>query len=116
MRPTEAVTPKMVANVEVFVNKDHRVTLQEVANQFSIGKALAHQILHEKIGMSKINAKWVPKQLTKDKKASRMIIAKEHLKHFNNDKNKFLNCIVTGNEMWVHYAEPETKAQSKQWK
>ena len=25
-------------------------------------------------------------------------------------------CIATGDEMWVHYAEPETKAQSKQWK
>ena len=28
----------------------------------------------------------------------------------------FWNYIVTGDEMWVHYAEPETKAQSKQWK
>ena len=37
-RPAEAVTPTMVVNVEVFVNKDHRVTLQEVANQLSIGK------------------------------------------------------------------------------
>ena len=33
------------------------------------------------------------------------------LGHFNHDENKFLNCIVTGDEMWVHYAEPETKAQ-----
>ena len=46
-RPAEAVTPTMVANVEVFVNKDHRVTLEEVVYQFSIGKALAYQILHK---------------------------------------------------------------------
>ena len=45
-----------------------------------------------------------------------MTIAKEHLGHFNHDENKFLKCIVTGDEMWVHYAEPETKAQLKQWK
>ena len=31
-------------------------------------------------------------------------------------KNKFLNCIVTGDGMWVHYAERETNAQSRQWK
>ena len=45
-----------------------------------------------------------------------MTIGKENLGHFNHDENKVLNCIVTGDEMWVHYAEPETKAQSKQWK
>ena len=42
-----------------------------------------------------------------------MTIAKEYLGHFNHDENKFSNCIVTGDEMWVSYAEPETKAQSK---
>ena len=43
-RPAEAVTPTMVANVEVFVNKDYRVTLYGVAHQFSIGETSAHQI------------------------------------------------------------------------
>ena len=52
-RPTEAVTPTVMANVEVFVNKGCRVTLLTVANQFSILKATADQILHEKIGVSK---------------------------------------------------------------
>ena len=36
-RPAEAVTPTIVANVEVLVNKNCRVTLQKVANQLSIG-------------------------------------------------------------------------------
>ena len=49
-RPANAVTPTMVVNVRFFVNKDHRVTLQETANQFSIGKALAHQTLLKKDG------------------------------------------------------------------
>jgi hypothetical protein len=30
--------------------------------------------------------------------------------------NQFLNRIITADKMWVHYSEPETKAQSKQWK
>ena len=34
-RPAESMTPTMVANIEVLVNKDRRVTLQEVANQFN---------------------------------------------------------------------------------
>ena len=58
------------------------MALQEVGNQFSIGKASAHQILHAKIDMSK-SARWVPKQLTEDQKASKVTIAKEHLGRFN---------------------------------
>ena len=50
------------------------MTLQEVANQFSIGKATAHQNIHEKIGISKLSPRWVPKQLTENQKASRVIL------------------------------------------
>ena len=88
------------------------MTLQEIANQFSIGETVAHQSLLEKIGISKVCARWVPKQLTEDQNVSRVTIAKEHLGRFNHDENKFVNCIVTGDETWVHYAEFETKAQS----
>ena len=91
-----------------FVNKDRGVTLQEATNQFIISKASAHQILHEKLRQSK-SARWVLKQLTEDQKISRMTIAKEHLGRFNHDQSRF---VVTGDEMWVHYVEPETKAQS----
>ena len=66
--------------------------------------------------MSNVSARWAPKQLTEDQKASRVTIAKELLGHFNHDENKFLNCIITMNEMWAHYAEPEAQVQSKQWK
>ena len=31
----------------------------------------------------------------------------------NHNENTFLNWIATGDATWVHYAEPETKAQSK---
>ena len=68
-----------MATVQVFVNKGCRVILQEVAGRFSIGKASAHQILHQKLGMSKWSARRVQKQLTEDQKASRVTIAKEHL-------------------------------------
>ena len=40
-RLAEAVTHTMVANFDVIANKDRRVTLLDVANQFSIGKASA---------------------------------------------------------------------------
>lgn len=41
---TEAVTPTLAANVEAFANKDQQVTLEEVANKFSISKASVHMV------------------------------------------------------------------------
>ena len=49
--------------------------------------------------MSLVHAWQVPKQLTEDQKASRVTIAKEHFGRFNHDENKFLSCIVTGDEI-----------------
>ena len=85
----------MVANG--ICNKDRRVTLEKIANKFSIGKASAHTILH--ISMSKVCARWVPRQLSAHQKATKVNIAtNEHLIRFNRERDRFLNCIVTGNE------------------
>ena len=54
-RPTEAVTPTTLANLDIYVNKDHSTTLKEVANQFSICK-VSTQILNEKLSLSKVSA------------------------------------------------------------
>ena len=87
-RPAEAVTSTMVAHVEGFVNKDRRVTLQEVFNQFCIGKASAYQLLHENMyedGKCSAGAKATdrrPKGILVD-------MAKEYLGRFNHGKNKF---------------------------
>jgi hypothetical protein len=56
----------------------------------------------------------VPRQLSADQKATRVTYLEEHLSRLNREGDKFLNRITTGDEMWVHYSEPETKAQSKQ--
>ena len=55
-RPTETVNSKMMDNGEVLVKRDNKVTLQEVANQLSIGKASVIQILHKGLGRSKIKS------------------------------------------------------------
>ena len=52
-RSAEAVTFITVTIVEVIYQQNQRVALQLVANQLSIDKVSAHQILHEKLGMSK---------------------------------------------------------------
>lgn len=65
--PAKTVTANVVANVESLVNKNCRVTLDDVANKFSINMASEHR----HICMSKVSTRWLPRQLSADHKANK---------------------------------------------
>ena len=61
--------------------------------------------------MRKLSARWVPKSLSDEQMATRASICSALLKLFR-PKDDFLLHLVTVDETWVHYYEPENKAQS----
>ena len=60
-------------------------------------------------------AHWVPKSLSDEQMATRASVCSTLLKRFRSKKDDFLSRLVTVDETWVHYYEPENKAQSRQW-
>ena len=64
--------------------------------------------------MRKLTARWVPKSLSDEQTATRASVCSALLKRFRS-KDDFLLRLVTVDETWVHYYEPENKAQSRQW-
>ena len=64
--------------------------------------------------MRKLTARWVPESLRDEKMATRASVCSVLLKRFRTEDD-FLLCLVTVDETWVHYYEPENKAQSRQW-
>ena len=64
--------------------------------------------------MRKLTARWVPKSLHNEQMATRASVCSALLKRFRS-KDVFLLHLVTVDETWVHYYEPENKAQSRQW-
>ena len=64
--------------------------------------------------MRKLTARWVPKSLSDEQMATRAAVCSSLLKHYRS-KDVFLLRLVTEDEIWVHYYEPEKKAQSCQW-
>ena len=64
--------------------------------------------------MRKLTARWVPKSLSDEQMANRASVCSTLLKRFRS-KDDFLLHVVTVDETWVHYYEPENKAQSRQW-
>lgn len=115
-RPVEVSTTQMVAKVENMVLQDRRVTIDEIAAALDLSHGTVHSIVHEKLAFSKVSCRWVPKMLTDEHKAQRILAAREGLRRFRRERRTFLTRIVTTDETWVFHYEPESKRQSMEWK
>lgn len=115
-RPVEATTPEITAKVEKLVLQDRRLKASQLATECGVSESSVLRILHERLLMSKVSARWVPRMLTPLQKESRVLISKENLDLFEEGNEAFLSTIVTGDETWIHHWDPETKQESMQWK
>ena len=64
--------------------------------------------------MRKLTARLVPKSLSDEQMTTRVSVCSALLKRLGQKMIFFLR-LVTVDETWVHYYEPEDKAQSRQW-
>ena len=104
----------MCKKVRDLVYSDRRIQVEEIAQALGISHGSISTILHDRFGMRKLTACWVPKSLSDEQMATRASVCSALLKPFRS-KDDFLLHLVTVDETWVHYYEPENKAQSRQW-
>jgi len=107
------VTPEAIAAVEATMKEKNRVTVHEIAAHLDMSHGSAHHIVHDVLQFHKMSARWVPCQLTEELKEQRVDVCQELLKRFEAEGDHFLGRIVTGDETWVHYYQPETKKASR---
>jgi len=102
--------------VEAFVLADRRVKVSTIAYEMSVSECSVIRIMHNKLGMSKVSCRWVPRMLTPLQKQSRVEICHENLSLYEENMETFCSLIVTGDETWVYYWDPSSKQESVQWK
>ena len=112
-RPLDATDEEMWKKVRDLVYFDRRIQVEEIAQALGISHGSISTILHDRLGMRKLTSHWVPKSLTDEQIATTASVCST-LKCFRS-KDDFLLHLVTVVETWVHYYEPENKAQSCQW-
>ena len=112
-RPLDATDKEMCKKVRDLVYSDRRIQVEEIAQALGISHGSVSTILHDRLGVRKLTAHWVPKSLSDEQMATRASICSALLKCFRS-KDDFLLCLVTVDETWVHYYEPENK-ESCQW-
>ena len=93
---------------------DRRMKVREIAETTGMSKERVGYILHEKLDMKKLCARWAPRLLTADEQRTRMKISEECLERFNKIKTDFVRRFITMDETWIHHYTPESKQQSKQ--
>ena len=104
----------MCKKVRDLVYSDRRIQVEVIAQALGISHGSVSTILHDSLGMRKLTARWVPKSLSDEQMATRASVCSALLKRFRS-KDDFHLRLVTVDETWVHYYEPENKAQSRQW-
>ena len=82
---------------------------KECVRKFGISHGSVSTILYDRLGMRKLTARWIPKYLSHEQMATRASVCSTLLKHFRS-KDDFLLRLVTVDETWVHYYEPEVKS------
>jgi [histone H3]-lysine36 N-dimethyltransferase SETMAR len=80
------------------VQEDRRRTLKSIAMALDMSYGSVYDILHDTLGYRKVAARWVPRSLTADNKAARMMTCLDHLETYRHDGTTFLENIVKGDE------------------
>ena len=107
---------RKVAEIQEYILEDRRVTVENVAAQFGISHGTAQDIMSNKPGMRRVSARWVPRLLLPDQMGVRVQRCREYCQLYNDEGDAFLNRVITCDETWIHFFEPESKLQSSVWK
>ena len=115
-RPADVISQAMIDRVERLVLNNCRIKVAELASECGISNGSVYTIIHEHLGMSKVSARWVPRNLNMQDRQQRVESSQELLEVYNANPEDFHTRLVTGDETWLHHWDPDTKKESMQWK
>ena len=113
-RPSSECSDENAARVKKIIDQDRKMTIAEISRSAKLNESTVFRILHNRLNMRKVCARWVPRLLTCEQKQTRVDCCGQLLKMCRS-KN-MLTTMVTVDETWVHHYDPESKISSMQWK
>ena len=108
-RPADVISQEMIDCVERLVLNNRQIKVAELASECGISNGSVYTIIHEHLGMSKVSARWVPKNLNMQDRQQRVESSQELLEVYNANPEDFHTRLVTGDETWLHHWDPDTK-------
>ena len=96
-RPLDATDEEMCKKVRDLIYSDRRIQMEEIAQALGISRGSVSTTLHDRLGLRKLTARWVPKSLRDQQMATRASVRSALLKRFRS-KHDFLLRLVTVDE------------------
>ena len=109
--PCTAAIPWNEEHLDQFVHAYWQLMSRELCMELSCSFSVL-EIMVVTMKHCHVWATWVPKMLTQWQKEHHKQIYQDLLNQYEDEGNSFLDCITTGNEMWCHHYELESKQQS----
>ena len=109
-------TERVRSGIEEALNEDRRKTIDELADHVDVSHRTVYYIITNKLKMTKVSARWVPRLLSGKDKSVHIQTSKPFLERYTREGERFLQSIITCDESWFHFYNPETKAKSMVWK
>ena len=93
-RPVEATSEKMCQKLESLILADRRMKVSRLAEETGISAGAVWTIIHEKLDMSKVSARWVPRMPSPFQDTRRQC-CQENLELLTEDPEHFFQHLVT---------------------
>lgn len=106
-RPSTSSTEENVDKIKQMVLENRHYSLREIALEMNMSHETARHILVDVLGMRKVAARLVPKDLNFLQKVNRLKVAEDMLERVNSDPT-FIKRIITGDETWVFEYDMQT--------
>ncbi|GFS76721.1 histone-lysine N-methyltransferase SETMAR [Nephila pilipes] len=107
---------KDTGRVEEIIQRDRRVTVREIASELDLSYDDVQRIVTDELRYSKVCARWFPRALSAEHKATRMMCSLTFLQRYHSDGQHFIDPIVTGDKTWLHPFTSTSKRATMEWK
>ena len=114
-RPADVISQEMIDRVERLVLNNRQIKVAKLASKCGISNGSVYTIIQEHLGMSKVSARWVLRNLNMQDCQQRVESSQELLEVYNANPEDFHTRLVI-DETWLHHWDPDTKKESMQWK
>ena len=98
------------------IEEDVQHSVEEIGDLYGINSSAVFYILKEVLQLKKVCARWIPHLLTNEQRGGgRVEKASLLLARYKDADFRRLHGIVTGDETWLYFFEPDCKENNKVW-
>jgi hypothetical protein len=110
-RPATETYSENIEQVRLIVDDDPRVTIEEIQEQTGLSYGTTQRIITDHLQLSKVTARYIPKQLTEFQRIEPVRICQESLARFRDGTLRLCN-VVTSDESWFYHRQTGRKSSN----